>query len=230
MIFRIAVGLAISFIAYSCFNKTTENVVQPENDANRQIKPKSGLKIEYGPNLGTTHKDDLGLSLFYLHSTATITNDSTIPIQLQFALSNEYEFPAFCSDEKYKVFLLPEELTPDTATIYNNIVNGQHNFLNTPLDKPSVVNKVLDPGEYCVITIGTLTPKPSNCAPVPRAIFSHDTMGAYQGCVRLSNEKISTGPQMDIGVKLEYYNQRKFIAPEDGCVVIPFGQVTYPDQ
>jgi hypothetical protein len=228
VIFRIAIGLATSMIAYSCFHKTTKNVTLLENDGNFQIKPKSGLKIEYGPNLGITHKDDRGVSHLYLHSTATITNDSTIPIYLQFALANEYEFPIFCGDEKYKVFLLPEELTPDTATIYNNIVNGQHDFLNTPLDNHSVINRTLDPGEYCVITIGTLTPKPSNCAPVPRAIFSQDTKGVYQGCDRHSNEEISTDPQLEIGVKLEYYNQRKFIAPEDACTVIPFGQISYP--
>ena len=183
---------------------------------------KTGLLIEYGPNLGASFKDSLGVKYFYVHSTAIITNDTTIPIHLQFALANEYEFPTFCGDEKYKVFLLPEELTPDTATIYNNIVNGQHDFLNTPLDSLHVFNKTLNTGDYCVVTIGVLTTQPTNCAAVPRAIFSHNTKELYEVCDRQINRAIQTDPQLEIGVKLEYYNQRKFIPPEDGCVVIPF--------
>lgn len=202
---------------------TVEGVHQP-------VKSNTGLKIEYGPNLGITHTDTLGTRHFYVHSTAIITNDSIIPIHLQAALSNEYEFPTFCNDtNKYKVFLVPEELTPDTATVYNNVLNGPNDFLNGPLDKPSVLNKTLKPGEYCVVTIGVLIPKPSNCTAVPRAIFTHDNIGLYQKCDRQINTAISTVPQLTIGVKLEYYNNRKFITPEDGCVVIPFGQISYPE-
>ena len=188
--------------------------------------PKGGLKIEFGPNLGTTHTDTSGTKHFYVHITATITNESNRPIHLQSALAKEYEFPAFCNDEKYKVFLLPEILTPDTATIYNSIVNGQHDYLNAPLASPSTGNKTLHPGEFRVVTIGTLTPIPSNCAPVPRAVFSYETAGLYEACDPLINEAISAGPEFELGVKLEYYYKRKFIAPEDGCVVIPFSQVS----
>ena len=200
-------------------------------DGTNQQPPKSGLQIEYGPNLGTTHTDTSGTKLFYVHSTAIITNDSTVPIHLQFALSHEYELPTFCGDtNKYKVFLLPEELTPDTATIYNNIVNGQHDFLNTPLENPTILNKTLNSGEYCVVTIGTLTPTPTNCASVPRAVFSHDNEGLYQKCDSQINQAISTDPQLEIAVKLEYYKGRKFIPPEDSCAVIPFGQISYPER
>lgn len=235
--FRTIVGLLIVLIvcSCSCSRRTTKGELQSEKVSNELFELKTGLKIEYGPNLGTTHTDTSGTKHFYVHITATITNDSTIPIHLQFALSNEYEFPTFCGDDKYKVFLLPEELTPDTATIYNNIVNGQHDFLNSPLYNPDILNKTLSPGEYCVITIGTLTPKPSNCAPVTRAVFSHDTKELYQACDRQvparslgANQAISTDPQIEIGVKLEYYYKRKFIPPDDGCVVIPFGQISYP--
>lgn len=223
----------------ACSGKTRLSVEKQPNTGphavsdtapNHPVVSKTGLKIEYGPNLGATHTDTLGNRHFYVHITATITNDSTVPIHLQLALAEAYDFPAFCGDDQYKVFLLPEELTPDTATIYNNIVNGQHDFLNTPLDKPFMSNITLTPGEYCVITIGVLIPKPANCAAVPRAIFSQDTKGLYQACDRQINRAISTGPQLEIGVKLEYYYQRKFIAPEDGCAVIPIGQISYPNR
>ena len=211
MIFRTIAALLLVLMVCSCDQKPL----------------KSGLKIEFGPNLGTSHTDTKGTSHFYVHITATITNDSTLPIHLQFALAKEYEFPTFCNDNQYKVFVVPEELTPDTATLYNNILNGQHDFLNKPLDTPITINKTLNPGEYCVVTVGTLTPKPSNCAPVPRAIFSPNNKMLYQACDRQINEAISTDPQFELGVKLEYYYKRKFLAPEDGCAVIPIGQLSY---
>lgn len=191
---------------------------------------KTGLRIEYGPNLGTTHVDPYGNRHFYVHSTTTITNDSNIAIHIQWALAKEYEFPAFCGDDKYKVFLLPEALTPDTATLYNNIVNGPHDFLDVCLDVPQVLNKTLQPGAFCVVTFGVLIPKPANCAAVPRAVFAFETSELYRACERHLNPAISTVPELEIGVKLEYYYKRKFIPPEDGCVVIPCGQISYPSQ
>lgn len=191
---------------------------------------KSGLRIEYGPNLGAGITDASGMRHFYVHSTSIITNDSTVPIQLHFALASEYEFPTFCGDtNKYKVFVLPENLTPDTATVYNNIVNGQHNFLNAPLEYSKPRSKTLQSGEYCIVTVGVLIPKPSHCAAVPRAVFSHDSLGLYLTCNRQPNPAISTQPQLEIGVKLELYNQRKFLPQEDGCIVIPFGEISYPE-
>lgn len=221
---KIILGLFIALIVCSCIQQPPKNGQQVKGN------PKTGLTIEYGPNLGTTHTDPSGNKHFYVHATAIITNDSTIPIHLQSALSDEYKFPTFCGDEKYKIFLVPKELTPDTATIYNNILNGQHDFLNTPLSTPYVLNKTLDPGEFCVVTIGVLTQRPTNCAAVPRAVFSHDNKALYQTCDWQKNQAISTDPTLEIGVKLEYYNQRKFIAPEDGCAVIPFGQISYPER
>lgn len=228
MKFRIIIGLIIVLITCSGNLERFKSGRYYEDRVNIHLRSKTGLQIEYGPNLGITHTDSEGARHFYVHSTATITNDSTIPFHLQFALAREYDFPNFCRDNrKYKAFLVPEELTPDTATIYNNILNGQHDFLNAPLDGSDSLNKTLQPDEFCVVTIGILTRQPSNCAAVPRAIFSFDKQGLYETCDREINEEIVTDPQLEIGVKLEYYNQRKFIAPEDGCAVIPFGQISY---
>ena len=197
------------------------------NDSAAKTYP-SGLKIEYGYNLGTTHSDALFKRHFYVHATANITNDSTVPIHLQFALAKEYEFPAFCEDDTYKAFILPEELTPDTATLYNNIVNGPHAFLDAPLSLPDGFQKTLLPGDFCVVTIGILIAEPANCAAVPRAVFSFDNQEQYRTCDRLENPAVSSSPPLEIGVKLEYYKNRKFLPPEDHCAIIPFGQISYP--
>ena len=171
---------------------------------------KSGLRIEYGPNLGTSHMDKSGVKYFYVHSTAIITNDSLIPIHLSLAMSNELDFPTYCEDSnQYKVFLLPEELTPDTATIYNNIVNGQHDFLNHPLTNQNIINRSLKYGEFIVVTIGVLIPKPSNCAAVPRAVFTEDTNELYSKCENQINQLLMSKSSFEIGVKLEILQSKK---------------------
>lgn len=221
-------GLVFALVVCSCAKQSSTNG-QTQNNNNEQVKSNSGIKIEYGPNLGASHTDEHGVEHFYVHSTAIITNDSIVPIHVQCMLSKAYEFPAFCGDSTYQVFLLPEQLTPDTTTIYNSIVNGQHDFLNNPLSTPATLNKTLDPGDNCVVTIGVLIRKPANCAAVPRAIFTHDERGLHQKCDIELNQAISADFKLQLGVKLEYYYRRKFIAPGDGCVVIPFGQISYPE-
>lgn len=227
MNFRTLVGLLTLILACSCTQQAQKGGSQQAQKAGSQ---KSGLQIESGPNLGTNITDTFGKRHFYVHSTNIITNGSTVPSHIQFALASAYKFPTFCGDTNaYKVFVLPEELTPDTATLYNNIVNGPHEFLNAPLKNAKPFKKILQPDEFCVVTIGVLIPRPFNCAAVPRAVFSHDSTALYQACERQVNLAISTKPQLEIAVKLELYNDRKFIAPEDGCVVIPFGQISYPE-
>ena len=122
MMIRTILGLIIVLMVCSCAQQTLKGEMPTEKTANQQLKPKSGLKIEYGPNLGAIDKYSAG---DYIFITSTITNDSIIPIHLQVAISEEFDFPDSCSDNKYKVFLLPKELTPDTATIYNNITVDQ---------------------------------------------------------------------------------------------------------
>ena len=228
MILRALIGLSIILGACTYLPKYSKDMSPKEVTSSHLQKTNSGLHIEYGPNLGASFTNTSGARYFYVHSTAIITNDGTIPIRLQFALSVENEFPSYCGDtNKYKVCLLPERLTPDTATIYNNVVNGQRDFLSLSLEEANIIEKTLNSGEYTVVTIGVLIPKPTKCAAVPRAIFSYDDKELYHMCDQQKNSVFSTKPHLEIGVKLEYYNQRKFIPPEDGCVTIPFGQISY---
>jgi len=215
MKFRTIVGLFIVLIVCSCSQRTSKG----------RLQINSGLLIEYGPNQGLTHTDTLGTKHNYRYITATITNDSTIAIHLQIALSNEYDFPAACGDKKYKVFLLPKELTPDTAALINNITNGLGNFLDRCLDTPYILNKTLEPGEKCVVTFGTLYSRPTNCGVVPNALFAQGDSDNFQACDSLMNQDKSTDPQLALGLKLDFYSGRSPFA----CILIPCGQISYPE-
>ena len=225
MMFRIFVGLLVVLNACSSPYHGSKNELKIENGPNQHLESKTGLKIEYGPNLGAIDKYTAGN---YIFITATITNDSTIPIHLQVAISEEFEFPDSCIDNKYKVFLLPKELTPDTATLYNNITDGVGNFLDKCLDNPYVLNKTLEPGEYSVITIGTLLPRHTECsvAALPRAVFVQGDGHNFQECENRMNQDKSTNPQLALGVKFVFYRGKS--QPET-CILHHCGQISYPD-
>ena len=231
MIIRNLFGLLLILFICSCAQQDAKSEEYNKNSLDQHPLFKHGLKIEYGPNLGSIDKYAAG---DYIFISATITNDSTIPIRLQVAISGEYDFPDSCSHSKYKVFLLPKELTPDTATLYNNITDGVDEFLNRCLDEPYILDKTLKQGEYTVITIGTLLPRPSSCpAVLPRAIFEQSDASSFFECDNRifgnpveGNQDKSTKPNSVIGIKFVYYRGKSL--PET-CVLFPCGQISYSE-
>lgn len=224
MIFRTILGLLIVLIVGSCIQQSPKKGQQNEGNPNEPLESKTGLKIEYGPNLGMIDEFTAGN---YIHITATITNDSTIPINLQMALSNEYDFPDTCGDYKYKIFLLPKRLSPDTATLYGIIADGLADFLDSCLENPYNLDETLQPGEYTVITIATLLPTTTTCAALPRAIFAQDEVHNFQRCDSRMNSDKEANPHLALGVKLDFYSG-KGSKPET-CILHSCGQVSYPE-
>ncbi len=227
MIFRTIIGLLIVLIVCSCIQQLSNNEQQIEESPDQQNGAKTGLKIEYGPNLGMIDEFTAGN---FIHITATITNDSTIPIHLMAALSKEFDFPDSCGNSKYKAFLLPKELTPDTATLYNNLTNSvtdeMDEYLDRCLEHPYTLNKTLEPGEYSVITIGTLFATNTKCAALPREVFAQDDVHNFQRCDSRLNQDTGTKPQNTLGVKLDFFSGKGSV-PET-CILHPCGQISYP--
>lgn len=186
----------------------------------------SGLKIENGPNLGQTYEDSLGVKYNYRYITAIITNDTSMAIRLQVALSTQYDYPANYGDQQYKVFLLPQELTPDSVTLYNNITNGLDDFLHNCLDRPYLFYKSLKPQEKCVITFGTFYAQPNNAGIVPTALFAKESKQLYNNCDSLINTGISGNYRLRLALKLG--------APPgnalEKCITIPCGNVVYLEE
>ena len=192
--------------------------------------PKSGLLIENGRPRGLSYTDTLGTKYSYRNIPITITNDSTIAIHIKIALSNEYDYPAAYGDQKFKVFLLPKELTPDKETwdsmsyvLGNNywVYKELSDFFERGLNPPYILNETLEPGEKCDITIGTLYPKPPKISGVlPNALFSQNNIGLYHECDSLINQDYSTNSQLSLWLKLVF---------KESCMIIPCGQISYPE-
>jgi len=185
-----------------------------------ESKPK--LRIESGPNQGTDHTDTMGTKWNYRYVTATITNDSAIPTRLQIALPKTHAFPTTWSDYKYKVFLLPRDLTPNPPAFHNNITDGLGNFFDTGLDNTHTVDKTLEPGEQFVATIGTLY-LPETFFIVPTAIFAQSESDRFRTCDNLMGQAESGNHQL-LGLKLDFHIE----GVRRGCILISCGQISYP--
>lgn len=228
MILRTILGLLIVMSGCSGNQQTSKRGELIANDPDGNLWQKTGLQIETGINRGITPNDSLGITDFLIHTTTTITNDSTIPVQLRIALSEEYEFPVICNDNTYKVFLLPE-LPPDAGTLWDSITSGFDDFIDACMNNPYVLNKTLEPRESCEFTIGTLYPSPTKCGVIPNAVFSLDDKELYLTCENKMNQDTSTKPQSEIGLKIGYYYRNWFGTPPDSCFIIPCGQISYPE-
>lgn len=221
MKFSTIVGLLIVMIVCSCAQQPSKNGQQTETAPNQHFKSKTGLKIEYKPNRGTGYTDTLGTKYNLRYIPITITNDSTIQIQIQFAFSNEYDYPSAFGDEQYKVFPMPKEWGLDGVEITDSLINELKNYIDKPF-----FNKTLEPGEKCVLAIGTRY-RPTGLGIVPNVVFIQSESEIFQACDNLMNNDKSINPQFALGLKLDIYLTQH--RSPSSCMLIPCGQISYPE-
>lgn len=116
---------------------------------------KFGLNIKNGPRQGLQYFDSTKTENSYRYYTMTITNDSTIPIQLNIYFSQKEV--GLNDRRKSKVFLLPRQLTPAATQFDKSISNELKKYLDMKSHTPEHFNKILKPEEKCVLTFGFLT-------------------------------------------------------------------------
>lgn len=59
-------------------------------------------------------------------------------------------------DSYFKLFLPPDTMTLDKEILYDYGATGLASFLNTGLNKPTMLERTINPGEECLFYIGTL--------------------------------------------------------------------------
>ncbi len=106
------------------------------------------LKIQHSGRQGIPSRDlnIPGLNSGYGYNTFILTNDTTVSIHLRIVLSDEFQLPAPFAKGKFKLFLLPRELTPDTITFPDRVSDELRMFLARQvdtLDIPSILDKTL---------------------------------------------------------------------------------------
>lgn len=229
MKFKIILGFLTLLIVYSCFQQTSKNGQQINNGLNQHLGSKIGLKIENRVNRGAGFTDSEGNDYWLIHIASTITNDSTIPIQLQMAFSKKYDYPIEYGNQKFNIFLLPKVFALDGGTI----VTDQAMFTDSMQiellkylengDTPYMLNKTLKPGEKCVVAIGTQYPRPTKCAVFPNLLLLQSESANFQACENQLDQDKSTNPQLELGLKLDFRPGKT----AEKCIIIPCGQISY---
>ena len=222
LLVRTMFGLCLGLMACSCLQQTTKVNLRNENSS-RNIGTQSGLLIENAPNHGVGYTDSLGKRFNLRYIPITITNDSVIPIQLQLAFSQEYDYP---TGYDVQLFLFPIEAKPGEITFdsltYELSDNALHDFFDRGMRPVHKLNQTLQPGEKCITAIGTLYPRPPKTAAfLPNALFVHTEPDVYAACNRLIDKDPSGEHPVSLGLKLIF---------RENCVIIPCGQISYPDQ
>lgn len=213
------VGLIIVLISCSCIQRNSKSKVQTQKKSNQDLDWNSGLRIENGPIQGLSYTDSLKIEYGHAYITNTIYNDSTVSIRLQMDLSKEYNFPAPHNDQKFKVVIWPQELTPNKVTFTDSISNELLNFLQNGPDTTDNINISIAPHEKYVLTIGTLFDKTTNHYVSPEVLFVQSDGDIFGACENHIIHGKSTNDSIALGLKLNI--------PHVGCTIIYRGQISY---
>ena len=216
---RIIIGIFVVVIICSCFQQTSKSERQIEKSFKQQHELKNELRIENGINRGLAFTDSLGDKYAITYIAITVTNDISIPIKFQIALSSEYNHPLAENGEKFKLVLLPKEWTYEA--ISDRLINDIPNYI----DK-RIISKILKPGEKSVFAISSLRPSPAMiCAVIPNSLFTNDVSKIYPECEWKMQGQYSTNSQINLGLKLDYCHKDGKAA---NCTIISCGHISYP--
>jgi len=175
---------------------------------------KVGLQIENGINRGVNYTDPLGTPYSVRYIPITITNDTTISMQVQITFAQEYDYPVSMDTAKFYVIPLPEAWALDGVEITNRLFSTLPKYMENP-----VMNKVLQAGEKWLLAIGTVYPRPARFSGVlPNALFTAADQNMYSDCEWLTKGEQATAAQLPLRLKLKFGKD---------CRIIPCGQISY---
>jgi hypothetical protein len=124
-----------------------------------------GVIIQNSLPKGGGYTAPTGKNFGYRIFWTRVINETATPLELTI------NFPAdsvaiFSSPDSYlKVFLPPGTMTLDKEGLYDYGVTGLKSFLDTALNKPTTLQRTINPKEACVFYIGMLSYQPGNGTP-----------------------------------------------------------------
>lgn len=165
--------------------------------------------------MGRVFKDSAGTRYFYCYVTATIINDSALPMNLQIAFSKEYYQPTPINGQKFKVFL------QDSLSLSNTDIKKA---LSAP---PAKFSKVIHPEEECDLYIGFLAEYSPEMNPIPFALFSKGHKLHFRSIPdNTVNEVPATKDQLTLLLGLGFSHT----GPDRSYSIIPCGQISFSDK
>jgi hypothetical protein len=113
-----------------------------------------GVSLVNQPLRGASFIDSTGEIKQFRSLRVQIVNDTVIPLAIKLYFSNKFNNLFHLTNKKFKAFLLPDSVS--------NFGRAQNKFLNEEIEKPSALNKIIQPGEIFIVTIGMLFSNTAN--------------------------------------------------------------------
>ena len=177
----------------------------------------SGLRVDNGINRGITYTDSLGNNYNLRYIPITVTNDTTVTVDLQIIFSEAYPFIKSTDAENFRLIPLPKEWALDGVGVTERMIDELSHYI----DKP-VLNATIEPGASFVMAVGTLYPRPPKSSGVlPKELFAYSARSILPSCDWLVETESGTNTKMTLGLKLGF---------GESCRLVPCGQVTYSRQ
>ena len=198
----------------SCIQNPWKNGMQTDNNSDQFLEAKSGLLIENKINRGINYTDPQGIDYSIRYIPISITNDSTISIEVQITFSKEYNYPYPYNEERFKLIPLPREWAMDDTDISESMTNEIASYIENP-----VLNKTIKAGEQIVFAIGSLYPRPTNSTGVlPRRLFAQGETEIFENSDWSMEKNRSLNQQIPMVIKIIFGEK---------CTIIPCGHISY---
>ena len=134
----------------STYTDSTGRVVIIQNSL-----PKGMGSLDSTGRLG--YYDSSGTLFGYVVLWTRVTNKSATPLNLTINFPAD-SFAIFPSSSSYvKLFLLPETMPLDKESSYDYGVTGLKSFLDTGFNKPTMLQRTINPKEECLFYMAVLT-------------------------------------------------------------------------
>lgn len=116
-----------------------------------------GTKITNHSRRGRQYIDKAGTEYAYRYFETVFTNDSTIPMHLDLALPKTFGEGIHHNEQAYRIFFLPESITPEKQFDSDFYATNVIPFIETQVEKPLTFHKIIPPGKTYSITTGYLS-------------------------------------------------------------------------
>lgn len=178
----------------------------------RQLK--NGVLIENRINRGINYEDPNGEQYNIRFIPITITNDSTIPINIQIEFLKEYYNHQSNIKEKFKLIPMPREWALDGIDITEKMMDELQDYI----DKPKL-NKTIEPGEKFVFAVGALYARPTKSNGIlPQGLFVIDEAEPFKDCAWPMENEGSSNNTIPIGIRILFGEK---------CAILYSGQISY---
>jgi hypothetical protein len=105
---------------------------------------------------GDKYTNPTGKDFFSVIYWYRVINETSTPLELTINFPADSFATPLLPDSYFRVFLPQDTMTLDKETLYNYGATGLKSFLDTALNKPTMLQRIISPKDACLFYIGAL--------------------------------------------------------------------------